>query len=256
MYSDSIRLLRLFGLFFALLFVLAIAQQTCMFVFRRIRARKRTQALTTAAQAIGFTFQGDDWNHLPEHDQLLTTLFSQGRSGRFDNIMTGTAVGLKTSIFDYSYISHGSKPTRYIQTVAAFSQNLCLPVFAMAPKGFAERIVNAISHQNIDFESHPDFSRRYVLYETPPVVFSSTPIAHEENHKIKIRELFCPALLTFLQELPPERYGWRIEGCGAMLILYRSARITLPDGLRSFLDETSSIARTFFSLCGLRKPAA
>ena len=42
----------------------------------------------------------------------------------------------------------------------------------------------------------------------------------------------------------------------AMLILYRSDRISLPDGVRSFLDETSSIARTFFSFCGLKKPTA
>jgi hypothetical protein len=56
--------------------------------------------------------------------------------------------------------------------------------------------------------------------------------------------------------LPREGYGWHIEGCGAMLILYRSDIISLPDGLRSFLDENSSIARAFFSLCGLTKPTA
>jgi len=254
MHGLDIRL-HLFGIVVALAVVLVIAKETCKFVFRRIRARKRTQALTTAAQAIGFTFQGGDWNHLPEEHQLGTALFSEGRSRRFSNMMTGTAAGLKTSIFDYSYITASSQnTTKHSQTVAAFSGNLCLPLFVLAPKGFTDRIVDAVSHQNVAFESHPDFARRYVLHGTPPLLFPPVPTAHEEDNKIKIRELFSPALLTFLQELPPERHGWRIEGCGAMLILYRSDIISLPDGLRSFLDENSSIARTFLSLCGLKKP--
>jgi hypothetical protein len=249
--------LHLFGIVVALSVVLVIAQQTCRFLFRRIRAQKRKQALMAAAQAIGFTFQGDDWNHQPEEHQLGTALFSEGRSRRFNNIMIGTAAGLKTSIFDYSYITTGSQNTpKHTQTVAAFSGNLCLPLFVLAPKGFADRIVDAVSHQNVDFESHPDFAGRYVLHATPPVLFPHAPTPQDEDNKIKIRELFSPALLTFLQALPPQTFEWNIEGCGATLILYRAGRITLPDGLRSFLDETGSIARTFFSLCGLKKPTA
>lgn len=256
MHGLDIRL-HLFEIVVALAVVLVTAQQTCIFLFRRLRAQKRKQALMAAAQAIGFTFQGDDWNHQPEEHRLGTALFSEGRSRRFNNIMIGTAAGLKTSIFDYSYITTASRSTpKHTQTVAAFSGNLCLPFFVLAPKGFADRIVDAVSHQNVDFESHPDFARRYVLHGTPPLLFPPVPTAHEGDNKIKIRKFFSPDLLTFLQELPPERYGWRVEGCGAMLILYRSDRISLPDGVRSFLDETSSIARTFFSLCGLKKPTA
>jgi hypothetical protein len=166
--------------------------------------------------------------------------------------MTGTHAGLKTSILDYSYFQDKSRVT---QTVAAYSQNLRLPFFEMHPKDFLDRGADHLFHQNISFKSHPDFSRRYLLLGIPPVLFSSAPTAQAEDNKNGIQELFSPALLSFLQELSPKN-KWHIEGAGSMLVLYRNGATVGADEVRSFLDETSSIARAFFSLGGLKKPTA
>jgi hypothetical protein len=214
-------------------------------VARPIRARKRTKALTTVAQEIGFTVRGDDWlkvgnrNQQPEANQMGTALFLDGTDRRFNNIMTGTAVGCKASLFDYSY---SPLKGRIAQTVAAYSQERCLPFFQLRPKNSLDRAADALFHQDIDFNSHPEFSRRYVLWGPPA---NRRGGAEEDN----VRALFSPALLTFLQELP-RNDKWHIEGSDSTLVLYRQGAILRADKYRSFLDETSSIARTFFNLCG------
>jgi hypothetical protein len=71
----------------------------------------------------------------------------------------------------------------------------------------------------------------------------------------KIRELFTPALAPALESLTPEGH-WHIEGMGTTLILYRAGVTVRADQLPAFLYQTALIARTFFKLCGLKKPVA
>jgi hypothetical protein len=133
-------------------------------VFNTIQERKRTEALKTAALEIGFLFEGDAWNHQPKAHQFGTPLFEKGSRQRFNNIMTGTTSGLKTSLFDYFYrTGSGKNSSTYTQTVAVFSQDLWLPIFELRPEGFFDRVGEAFVRHDIDFESHPDFSKRYFL---------------------------------------------------------------------------------------------
>ena len=207
-------------------------------VLSQIRAQKRTEALTAFAQEIGFAFKGDLWNHQPKAHQMGTALFGRGSGRRFSNVMTGTDSGLETSLFDYSYIiSTGKSSSTITQTVAAYSSDLSLPLFEMRPEGFFDRVGDALVHSDIDFESNPDFSQKYLLRGPS-----------EEG----IRRLFSPELLTFLENLPLDK-KWHIEGCDTNLIIYRSLTVSV-EGLHSFLEQTSTIARTFFnSSAGLSK---
>jgi hypothetical protein len=210
-------------------------------IVKHIRAQKRTDALQTVAQEIGFYFAGNDWSDQSQAPQTGIALFKRGGGGRFKNIMTGTSAGFRTSLFDYSFTVGGAKSRRtFTQTVAAFSQDLLLPRFDMRPEGFLDRIGDAFVHKDIDFASHPEFSRLYLL---------------RGSEQDSIRELFTPALLTFLEGLPSDD-KWHIEGVGATLILYRSDVTVGADRIHAFLDETFSIARTFFSSCGLKKRLA
>jgi hypothetical protein len=200
------------------------------------RAQKRTAALKTLAREMGFSFEGDELSDRGQSPQPGTVLFERGGGGRSKNIMSGAAAGFKTTLFDYSYTVGGGKSSRtYTQTVAAFSQGRPLPRFEMRPEGFVDRIADAVVHKDIDFESHPNFSRCYLL---------------RGPEQEKIRELFTPAVLTFLEGLPTEG-KWHIEGAGTTLILYRSDFTVSAERVRAFLDETSAIARTFVSSCGL-----
>jgi len=197
-------------------------------------AKKRTRELTEAAQQIGFRFLEKPWSVPSLSSQHKISLLQRTR-GTCTNAMTGASGPLQVSLFDYTYSQGKSSVT---QTVAAFSEDLPLPPFALRPENVLDRIGDAILHNDIDFDSHPDFSKRYLL---------------RSPDEANTRKLFTPGLLTYLEQL---QTMWYIEGTGPTLIIYRGGRPVNPSDLPAFLDETSRIARTFFASEGLRKPGA
>ena len=195
-------------------------------------AKKRAQTLQNFAQENGLEFAAG--NLTPPID-AQTALFDRGSSGRFLNIMSGKWGGLKITAFDYKYtISSGKNSSTFVQTVAAFTQQLPLPWFELRPEGFMDRVGEVFVHRDIDFESNPQFSRRYML---------------RGKDQDAVRALFAPALLSYLEMLPA---GDRlhIEADASTLLMYRSnVRVKVED-LRAFLDDMSGIASTFSSSCG------
>jgi hypothetical protein len=197
-------------------------------------ARKRTRDLTEVAQQIGFQFVGKNWTGPSLSSQHKTSLLQRTR-GRFSNVMTGSSSELQISLFDYTYPMGKSSVT---QTLAAFSQDQKLPPFALRPENLFDRLGDAIVHKDIDFDSNPEFSKRYLL---------------KSPDETNTRRLFTPSLLTYLQQF---QTSWCVEGSGPTLLVYHGGRPVRPSDLPAFLEETSRIARTFFSSEGLRKPLA
>jgi len=208
-------------------------------VIGEILARKRTAALQTASQEISFSFVGNTWSQEPYAPRIGTALFGRGRRPRFANIMTGTMSGLQTKVFDYSYtVGSARSSSTHTQTVAAYSQVLWLPHFELRPEGFFDRVGEAFVRLDINFDSFPEFSRRYFLRGT------------DEDG---IRKFFSPALITFLEQLPADE-KWHVEGDLTTLVIYRSDATVSPDDLRAFLDKTAAIAAEFFRSPGMMKP--
>jgi len=215
--------------------VVFVAAAVAIVALAPLEARRRTRAMQTAAREIGFTFQGEDWIYPTPRPQLGSVLFTEGR-GWVSNVMTGTAAGFNTSLFDYSCPADSADDGGYSQTVAAFSQELWLPLFEVRPDSDSDPVRNNYYDTQIDF----DFKERYVLR------------GPEED---KLRELFTPGLTSALDSLTPQDH-WHIEGVGTTLFLYRANVAVGADALPAFLQQTSLIARTFFDLCGLKKPVA
>jgi hypothetical protein len=197
-------------------------------------AKKRTREMAAAAQQIGFRFVGNTWSGPALSSQHKTALL-QRISGKRTDAMTGTSGGLQASLFDYTYRVGKSTVT---QTLAAFTQDLPLPPFAMRPENIFDRIGDAILHNDIDFDSNPEFSKRYLL---------------KSPDEAGTRRLFTPSVLTYLEQL---QTNWHIEGTGPTLMVYHGGSRVSPSDVPAFLEETSRIARTFFASDGLRKPVA
>src|SRR5258708_8300663 len=150
--------------------------------------------------------------------------------------MTGSTSGLQVSLFDYRYTVGKST---VVQTVAVFTQDLQLPPFELRPEGFLDRIGDAVMHKDIDFDSYPEFSRRYLL---------------RSPDEVSTRKFFAPSLLAYLEQTPSEQ-KWHIESTGTSLIFYRGFPLK-PSDIPAFLDQTSSIATSIFSSAGLSKTTA
>jgi hypothetical protein len=209
--------------FFALMAVIIMASVRA--------AKKRTRELADAAQQIGFRFVGKPWSG-PSLSTLHKISLLQRTRGTCTNVMTGASGPLQISLFDYTYAMGKSSVT---QTLAAFSQDMSLPTFALRPENFLDRIGDAIVHNDLDFDSHPDFSKRYLL---------------RSPDEANTRRLFTPSLLAYLEQM---QTNWYIEGTGPTLIVYRGGSPVNPSDVPAFLDETSRIARSFFASEGLKK---
>jgi len=197
-------------------------------------ARKRTQALAAIALQTGFNFEGNKWNDPAAGENLKTALFTKGRSHTFRNIMTGTSGGFPVSVFDYSYVvGYGRSQRTCAQTVAAFSKmGLQMPDFAMEPKGLMGKIGEVFTHKNINFEHCPEFSRNYQL---------------RSSDQDRTRELFNPALLSFLESLDRKK-NWSLEGSADRLIIYHAGKKSKPQELLFFLEEATALAGSFLTL--------
>jgi hypothetical protein len=227
MNSNSIPLLWMLGPFALIIVVI---------VWGILHARKRTQDLAAAATQIGFTFMGDTWRGPVLNPQHKTCLLQRTR-GSFKNAMVGSAGSLQAIIFDYTYRMGKSTVT---QTLACFSDKAQFPPFALKPEGIFDRLGDALVHNDINFDSHPAFSRRYAL---------------KSPDEAATRRLFTPGLLSYLEQIPSER-NWNIETGGTNLFIYRAGRTVSPADLSTFFQETSSIATTVFNSDGVKNSVA
>lgn len=197
-----------------------------------------TEALRAEALGLGFTFEAEGWAHPGDAPLLETSLFGVGWRGRrdlpFTNLMTSSQKGLKVNIFDYTYFTGGRKNARvYRQTVGAFSKaGVHIRCFELRPSGITDKIWGTLEHKNIDFETDPEFSRRYVLRG-----------ALDDE----VKAFFTLPLRAFLESLDPNE-KWHIEGNGDTLVVYRFKQRTPPAEFRTFYEQTTSIASSFFDL--------
>lgn len=218
------------------MFAFFIALFVAIIVFSIVYAKKRSQDLAAAAQQLGFTFMGDTWHGPVLNPQFKTCLLERTR-GRPNNVMVGMSGNLQTIVFDYRYQAGKSTVT---QTIACFSHNVQLPPFTLKPEGIFDRLGDAIVHNDIDFDSHPEFSKRYAL---------------KSPDEANTRRLFTPAVLSYMEQIFPEM-KWNIETSGINLFIYRASRTVSPAGLSTFLHQASSLATALFNSEGLTNSGA
>jgi len=147
-------------------------------------------------------------------------LFSQGHSKKVSNVMNGRTSDIDVTIMGYRYTVGGGKNSHtWRQTVILFQSSLLrLPSFALRPEHLFHRIGSAFGYQDIDFDSHPAFSKQYLLQGT------------EEE---AVRNTFTDELLAYLDE----RKGLSAEGDGDKLVFYRAGKRVAPQNIQSFLEE-------------------
>ena len=147
-------------------------------------------------------------------------LFSQGWSRKIKNLMEGEANKVELAIFDYQYTTHGGQhPQTHRQSLLFIrSPKLNLPDFSLRPENVFHKIGSAFGDKDIDFETHPIFSKSYLL---------------RGDNEAAIRGLFNNELLNFIQS----QQKISIEGSGDQLIYYRHRNRVKPEEVESFMEE-------------------
>jgi hypothetical protein len=204
------------------------------FVFRTVlgifQTVKRANGAAAAAQELGFTFT--PWMGPDAAPKIGTELFQKDPGGTCKNVMTGNYSGMDVQLLDYGCTTgNAGHSTTTVQTVAVYKQNVDLPIFTLQPKNLALTIVDKLQHQHVDLDYPPGLSQHYSV---------------RGRDKDTIRSLFNGSLISFVEGLDRSK-GWHIEGAGNALVLYRYRGKVKPTELRDFLQETSTIAQSFFA---------
>lgn len=181
--------------------------------------RQRTKALKLMAESLNFTFAEKC------DKSLMNTigtfhLFSQGYSRRISNVLTGKFNLIPVTIMDYKYTTGGGKSSHtWYQTVLFIeSDKLWLPRFVLRPENLFDKIGSVFGKKDINFETAPIFSKRYLL---------------RGDDEQSIRSLFNEQVLEYYEQHP----GVSTEGDGVKLIYYRTSKRIPPDRIQAFLQE-------------------
>jgi hypothetical protein len=189
-------------------------------VFAHLAEKKRTEDLRLQAGRLGLTtFQEEapaplaGFHHFP--------LFNRGHSKRIRNLMEGSVDEIRVAVFDYHFtVGGGKSQTVHHQTVCAVcDRRLRLPVFDLKPESIWNKLGALFGYEDIDFEEHPEFSRKYFLSGVGEAA---------------VRALFRPEVRDNLEK----RDGLSLEGAGDRFICFRTNVRVEPGKIESLTRET------------------
>jgi len=177
--------------------------------------KKRTKQLSKISSDLKLSFYPDGKDSIFE--SISFGIFDYGS---VSNMMHGKVSNAEFAIFDHGYTSgSGDNSSTYEQTAIYFnSTNLNLPRFTLSPENLLHKIGSAFGYQDIDFPTHPEFSKRFLLRGVD---------------ETKIHALFTNKLLNFLES----QQKITIEGGGNQLILYHDNKRIRPEEWQNFIDQ-------------------
>ena len=181
--------------------------------------KKRTAALSAVASELGLEFSATKDDKLLERMQIFS-LFNRGHSRKMKNVMKAETETANLTIFDYLYTTGGGNSSRtHAQTVVAMeSEALNIPNIKLRPEGLFDGVGSALGFQDIDFESHAEFSKSFVL---------------QGQDEGAVRAFFDTELLDFFTE----KQGSYVESVPGVFIFFRGGGRRKPQQIREIMDE-------------------
>lgn len=210
------------------LFVLGVIGFTVLVVVlaRRAAARRRAELEAVAAQA-GGSFSAGEVS--PETlGPGLFPLFTHGRARKARNVMRLSGPPAVT-VFDYAYtVGAGKHQSTVTQTVVHIdSPGISLPPFVLGPENLLHKIGGLLGYHDIDFDSTPEFSSKYLL--------------RSKDAETAVRDLFTPSVRTYFEQRAP----MTVEGSEDGVLVYRSGRRVEPADVLTFVEDARAVARQF-----------
>ncbi len=190
-----------------------------------IADKRRTEAIKQLADSLGLAFQQQTSVEQLEMFKQIS-YFSQGRSHQIRNLLSGSTDVTAIYILDFHYtVGSGKNSSTKRQTVVALASNeLEVPGFDLAPESIFSRFTEWFGVQDIDFESHPEFSDKFILQATD-----------EEA----VRRFLDRPLLDFLIQKPDIYLNVR----RGFLCVYRPDQLAAPEKWKERMAEGFEIYR-------------
>lgn len=112
-------------------------------------------------------------------------------------------------------------------TVIAFqSPQLQLPYFALYPESYFSFLGELVGWNDIDFVSHPNFSKRYKL---------------SSEDEMQVRHIFHPQLLTSFENMS----DGSVDGGGNYIFVYTPKLTIEVESLNTYLNNATNVYGLF-----------
>jgi len=192
-------------------------------IYARWAEKQRKLALAEVAESLGLEYFPDGRPDLL-NDISDFGLFNIGHSRKQTKVISGETDDVRIAIFDYRYTTGSGKnqSTRHQSVIALQSPQLQIPTFNMRPEGMFDKIGGALGFQDIDFPSHPNFSKMFVL---------------QGPDETQIRDFFDDELLSQFEKLN----GYTIAGRNGALIMYQAGKRIKPDQIKEYLGKAYEV---------------
>jgi hypothetical protein len=198
--------------------IVVVVAIVLLVVVTRRRDRERTEALGRVAETMGFSFEPRaEVGTLRARGD--SPLFERGHSKRVKNLMAGRLSDSDLLVFDYQYtIGSGKNQNTVVQTVVMFpGAKGGFPDLQMSPENVFHRIGQAFGYQDIDFESSPEFSKRYLV---------------RGGDEAGIRTALYPEAVSYFAA----HEGWTVEVKAGTVVAYRGGLRAKAEEMRAFVD--------------------
>ncbi|MEO1623416.1 MAG: hypothetical protein AAFU53_20615 [Cyanobacteria bacterium J06632_3] len=198
---------------------------------RRYTALVQTIAKDLHFQYLGMVSESQPQSKLPRSIWQFA-LLSKGNRRHFRHLIWRSYGAATVYVGEYSYHTGTRKRRRsHLQTIVLItSPKLSLPEFSMVPEKCFHRVGRLFSYQDINFESHPEFSRKYLL---------------RGANEASVRACFHQGVLELFQQQPLVS----VEGTESLFIFYRNDRMTKPQKWYQLVNSALSAYEQFCCSC-------
>lgn len=207
--------------------VLAAAMFAFFLILGTRRDKKRKEDVQNLAEGMGLVYHPKADDNF-QNRVAAFKLFNKGHSQQILNVVVGEVADLEIVIFDYHYsIGSGKQKQHHRRTIALIeSAELVIPAFTLRPENVFDKLGSIIGLQDIDFDSHPLFSKMFLL---------------KGNDEPQIREFFDDSILTLMQRKPKIC----VEALYGKMIVYYGSKPPQADQLKSLFAEALEIHGVF-----------
>jgi hypothetical protein len=209
-------------------FLIFIGVIILIILFAIIANTKHAKAIEALSQQLRM-----EYTNSPSPTELSAytslDLFNKGNRKSMHNLMRRSENNLRTSYFEYQY-STGKEKNRTIHSLsvtAIYNPTVLFPQFAMKPENLFHRIADKFTGKDIDFETHPEFSKMFVL---------------RGEDETQIRRLFSVPALQHLEQCK----GLCIEAHTHQIIFYKQNKSCSAKKIEQFIRDS---LETYAVLC-------
>jgi hypothetical protein len=208
-----------------------------------LKGRKRAQEMREAGALLNLRAATKPDKKALEDRIGQSRLFSDGSSWP-KTVLVGDVNGVRVTLADYNFSPPGTKRKTKETTLLTIQTNsLSLPPFTLMPSGWLiDSLSSMVGYRDINFDSHPQFSKQYLLRafdegdqgnEFSRYEEASTSAFKESENEPLVRDLFTHELLDLLET----NSGVSLEGRGDQFILRRFTNQPVPtDELTAFVE--------------------